>query len=119
MKNPFEEFKDFEKTRRDLPLDEIVKSRNVTMARLMEGYEKLLEEEGIQVGYSTLTRLLRDLGLSHPRLVRCDRVPDEPGAEMQHDTTVYQVKLDGQRTKLIASLLYLRYSKRRTLSCNR
>jgi hypothetical protein len=47
--------------------------------------------------------------------VRCDRVPDEPGAEMQHDTTVYQVKLAGQPTKLIASLLYLRYSKRRYL----
>ena len=24
---------------------------------------------------------------------RCDRVPDEPGAEMQHDTTVYPVQL--------------------------
>jgi glutamate synthase domain-containing protein 3 len=45
MKNPFEEFKDFQKTKRDIPLDQIVKSRNVTMARIMEGYEKLLEEE--------------------------------------------------------------------------
>jgi transposase len=78
-------------------------------------HEKLLEEEGIQVGYSTLTRMLRDLGLGRNQPVRCDRVPDEPGAEMQHDTTVYQVKLSGQRTKLIASLLYLRYSKRRCL----
>ena len=78
-------------------------------------HEKLVEEEGIQVGYSTLTRLLRDLGLSRPQSARCDRVPDEPGAEMQHDTTVYQVKLDGHRTKVIASLLYLRYSKRRYL----
>ena len=42
-------------------------------------------------------------------------MPDEPGVEMQHDTTVYQVKLAGQQTKLIASLLYLRYSKRRYL----
>ena len=78
-------------------------------------HEKLQEEEDIQVGYSTLTRLLRDFGLSHPVSVRCDRVPDQPGAEMQHDTTIYQVKLDGQRTKLIASLIYLRYSKRRYL----
>jgi len=36
--------------------------------------EKLVENERIQIQYSTLTRLLRDLGL------RC--VPDEPGAEM-------------------------------------
>jgi transposase len=78
-------------------------------------HEKLLEEEKIQVGYSTLTRILRDMGLGRNRPARCDRVPDEPGAEMQHDTTVYQVKLSGQRTKLIASLLYLRYSKRRYL----
>jgi hypothetical protein len=34
---------------------------------------------------------------------------------MQHDTTVYQVTLAGRRTRLIASLLYLRYSKRRYL----
>ncbi len=45
MKNPFEEFKRFEKTRREIPLDQIVKSRDLTMARIMEGYEKLLEEE--------------------------------------------------------------------------
>ena len=34
---------------------------------------------------------------------------------MQHDTTVYQVPLAEKKTKLIASLLYLRYSKRRYL----
>jgi transposase len=78
-------------------------------------HEKLVEEEGIQVGYSTLTRMLRELGLSRSQPARCDRVPDEPGAEMQHDTTIYQVKLAGRRTRLIASLLYLRYSKRRYL----
>jgi len=78
-------------------------------------HEKLLEEEGVEVGYSTLTRLLRELGLSRGQPARCDRVPDEPGAEMQHDTTVYQVKLAGKRTRLIASLVYLRYSKRRYL----
>ena len=58
-------------------------------------HEKLVEEEEIQVGYSTLTRMLRDLGLGRSQPARCDRVPDEPGAEMQHDTTVYQVKLAG------------------------
>ena len=78
-------------------------------------HELLVEEEGIQVSYPTLTRLVRESELGTPRKVRCDRVPDEPGLEMQHDTTVYQVKLAGQRTKVIASLMYLRYSKRRYL----
>lgn len=78
-------------------------------------HEKLVEEQGIQVSYPTLTRLLRDLELGKSQKARCDRVPDEPGAEMQHDTTVYRVKLSDQPTRLIASLLYLRYSKRRYL----
>jgi hypothetical protein len=42
-------------------------------------------------------------------------VPDEPGLEMQHDTTVYRIKLGDQEVKVVASCLYLRYSKRRYL----
>ena len=78
-------------------------------------HEKLTEEENIEVTYQTLTRILRELGISKPRKIRCDRVPDEPGAEMQHDTTVYHKEVGGKRIKLVASLLYLRYSKRRYL----
>ena len=78
-------------------------------------HEKLTEEEGINVKYSTLTRMLRDLGISTPPQERCQRVPDEPGAEMQHDTSLYRIKLADQPVTLIASLLYLRYSKRRYL----
>ena len=78
-------------------------------------HEKLREEQGVRVSYPTLTRLLRELGLGKSQKGRCDQVPDQPGAEMQHDTTVYRVKLAGRETKVIASLLYLRYSKRRYL----
>jgi len=78
-------------------------------------HERLREEENIQIGYSTLTRMLRDLGLGKSQQARCDRVPDEPGAEMQHDTSDYHLSLAGQRAKVIASLLYLRYAKRRYL----
>jgi transposase len=78
-------------------------------------HEKLLEEENIQVGYSTLTHMVRELELGRSRGSRCDRVPDEPGAEMQHDTSDYRLKLADQWTKVIASLIYLRYSKRRYL----
>ena len=83
--------------------------------RMARVHEKLVEEEGIEVTYSTLTRMLCELGISNPQKSRCDRVPDEPGTEMQHDTSVYPIELAGRRVKLIASLLYLRYSKRRYL----
>lgn len=88
---------------------------NECEGRVQRVHEKLAEEQGIEVKYSTLTRMLRELGISQPQKTRCHRVPDEPGAEMQHDTTVYQLQLGTQRVKVIASLLYLRYSKRRYL----
>lgn len=78
-------------------------------------HEKLTEEQGVEVTYPTLTRMLRDLGISKREKERCDRVPDEPGTEMQHDTSPYRVKLADKWVGLIASLLYLRYSKRRYL----
>lgn len=78
-------------------------------------HERLVEEEGIDVRYSTLTRMLREIGISRTQKTRCDRVPDVPGAEMQHDTSPYTVALGDQRVKVVASLMYLRYSKRRYL----
>jgi transposase len=78
-------------------------------------FEKLQEEHGLAIKYSSLTRWLRQLGISLPAQTRCDRVPDEPGAEMQHDTSPFVIKLGQTPTKLQASLLYLRYSKRRYL----
>ena len=78
-------------------------------------HEKLLEEEGIQVGYSTLTRMIRDLGLGQRNKKRCGRVPDEPGAEMQHDTSKYHLAIGDKKLWVIGSLLYFRYCKRRYL----
>jgi transposase len=83
--------------------------------RMVRVHEKLVEEEGVAVIYSTLTRMLRELGISQPQKQRCHRVPDEPGLEMQHDTSLYQVELAGRRVPLVASLIYLRYCKRRYL----
>jgi len=77
--------------------------------------ELLNEEQGIPVRYSTLTRILRELAISKPSSRRCDQVPDQPGAEMQHDTTLYRIPVAGKPLRLIASLLYLRFSKRRYL----
>jgi transposase len=78
-------------------------------------HEKLVEEEGVSISYSTLARMLRQMGISQSQKSRCDRVPDQPGAEMQHDTSLYSVRLADQSVRLIASLMYLRYSKRRYL----
>jgi len=78
-------------------------------------HEKLVEEHEIEVAYSTLTRKVRELGLGQRATEPCARVPDEAGAEMQHDTSVYDIPLSGKKTRLVASLLYLRYSKRRYL----
>ena len=77
--------------------------------------EELKDEKEIEVKYSTLTRLMRKLGIGVPQDSRCDRVPDEPGAEMQHDTSPYRRELGGVPTKIVASILYLRYAKRRYL----
>ncbi len=87
--------------------------------RAQRVHEKLVEERDIEVTYSTLTRMLREEGISTPPTSRCDQKPDEPGAEMQHDTTVYQVELGGTLTRLVASVLYMRYSKRRYLKFSR
>jgi transposase len=76
-------------------------------------HEKLLEERGIKIEYSTLTRRLRELEISTKTSSRAAHVGDEPGIEMQHDTSTYDVVLDGSRVRLVASVLYLRYSKRR------
>jgi transposase len=83
--------------------------------RIVRVQEKLAEEHGIAVCYSTLTQLLREQGISTAQTTRCQQVPDEPGLEMQHDTTVYPIELAGRRTKVVASLIYLRYCKRRYL----
>ncbi len=83
--------------------------------RAQRVYEKLTEEEGIEVGYSTLTRMLREQGLSHKSSSRCEQVPDKPGAEMQHDTSPYRIKLGKQIVLVQGSLLYFRYCKIRYL----
>ncbi len=91
-----------------------------TLYQRCDGYarrvhEVLEEEKGICIAYSTLTQNLRELGLGQTRNQRCEHRPDQPGAEMQHDTTVYSVFLGTIRVKIVASILYMRYSKKRYL----
>jgi transposase len=78
-------------------------------------HEILTEEHGIAIGYSTLTRMIRELELGSGKKQRCDHVPDQPGEEMQHDTTVYKLKIGEAWTRVVASVIYFRYSKIRYL----
>ncbi len=78
-------------------------------------HEKLTEEHGVEIGYATLTRLVRELRLRQPEKRLAAQVPDMPGEEMQHDTTVYQLKIGPSKLKVVASLIYYRYSKIRYL----
>jgi hypothetical protein len=46
-------------------------------------HEKLTEEEGIKIGYSTLARRVRELGVGQSPERRCGRVADEAGADYE------------------------------------
>lgn len=76
-------------------------------------YEVLTEEHGLTIGYSTLTRLLRDSGIGRKHQHRYAHVEDVPGDEMQHDTSPHRVKLGKETVLVQCSSLYLRYSKMR------
>lgn len=78
-------------------------------------HEQLSEEEGIQIGYSTLTRRIRELDLGHKKTPRSIHVEDTPGEEMQHDTSPYRIKIADRKVGVVASVLYIRYSKIRYL----
>jgi hypothetical protein len=78
-------------------------------------HEKLTEEEGVSIGYSTLTRVLRELEISQAAVQRCGQVEDKAGAEMQHDTSPYVINIGEKRLKVVASIVYFRYSKVRFL----
>jgi len=83
--------------------------------RVQRTHEMLGEEHGIDIGYSTLSRIIRELGFGKRRKKRCGQEPDEPGAEMQHDTSPYRVKIANRRVLVQGSLLYFRYCKLRYL----
>jgi hypothetical protein len=76
-------------------------------------YEKLTEEHGIDIGYSTLTRRIRDLEIGKSPKRRSGHYEDVPGEEMQHDTSPYTIPIDKHKKKVVCSSLYLRYCKLR------
>ena len=83
--------------------------------RIQRIYEKLTEEQGITIGYSTLSRMIRELELGETKKSRCGKVPDEPD-EMQHDTSPYTLSIGNRETRVVGSIIYFRYSKMRYLT---
>lgn len=77
--------------------------------------ECLEEQHGIEMGYSTLTRYLRTLGLRQPR--RGKKVSGEiitgPGVEGQLDTSPVRVRLGREVVKLYLAHLILGFSRHR------
>ena len=76
-------------------------------------WEKLEAEHHIKIGYSTLTRKIRELDLG--RKPRAAKVQDQPGVEMQQDTSPYTLKIGTIQMRVIGCSLYFRYSKKRFL----
>jgi len=55
--------------------------------RLQRMHEKLTEEQSVKIGYSTLSRKVRELGIVRLKNERCEKIPDETGVETQQDTS--------------------------------
>lgn len=79
--------------------------------------ECLEEQHGIKMGYSTLTRYLRTLGLRQPRRGRkvSGEIITGPGVEGQLDTSPVHVRLGRERIKLYMAHLILGFSRHRYL----
>lgn len=72
--------------------------------------EILLAEHGIELAYSTLTRLIREQELRAPKR-RAGIYTFEPGAEMQHDTSPHRVELGAKPIIAQCASLTLAYSR--------
>ncbi|CAN5570956.1 hypothetical protein BH10PLA2_BH10PLA2_16520 [soil metagenome] len=75
-------------------------------------HEVLTKEYSVEIGYSTLNRVLQEIEASStkdydpgpPRIVK-------PGEFMQHDTSPHVLNVGGKRSLLQCAGLYFRYSK--------
>lgn len=71
-----------------------------------------LADEGIEVGYATLTRFCRRHSIGRKPKPPAGRYVFEPGEEMQHDTSPHDVTIGGKRVRVQCASLVLCYSRR-------
>jgi transposase len=74
--------------------------------------QEILAEQGIGIGYSTLTRIARDQGLREPKKARAGAYTFGPGEEIQHDTSPHRVIMDGKPIIAQCAALILAYSRK-------
>jgi transposase len=73
---------------------------------------EILNERDISIGYSTLTRLVRDMGIREPQNKRAGAYVFEPGEEMQHDTSPHKVIINEKSFTAQCAGLVLAYSRK-------
>jgi transposase len=95
-------------------LDEIplIREAFVTCRGNVVRVQEILAEKGIAIGYSTLTRIARELGLREPAKTRSGAYTFGPGEELQHDTSPHKLILDGKTIIAQCAGLVLAYSRR-------
>jgi transposase len=75
--------------------------------------QEILQEQGHDIPYSTLTRVVRDLELrEEARTKRSGTYVFMPGEEVQHDTSPHQLELGGKKVKAQCASLVLAYSRK-------
>jgi transposase len=79
------------------------------MVRVME---KLQEEKGYEVSYSSLTWFCRKNGIGVEPRSPAQRIVTGPGEEMQHDTSPYTIVIGGKKVKRQGASLVLGYSRK-------
>jgi transposase len=82
-----------------------------TRGNLVRVHE-LLGDEGIQIGYTTLTKLVREHNLRDAPIKRAGFYEFLPGEEMQFDTSPHTITLDGRRGLAHCATLVLGYSRK-------
>ena len=78
---------------------------------VVRALELLREEHALDVGYSTLTRWVREAGLRAPPK-RSGEYTFVPGEEMQHDTSPHRVLIGEKRVTAQCASLILAYARR-------
>ena len=82
----------------------------ITTKGNVERVREILRDEGHEVAYSTLTRIVRDLEL-RDRRKRSGAYTFGPGEELQHDTSPHQVIIGEKKVKAQCAGLVLAYSR--------
>jgi transposase len=74
--------------------------------------QEMLKDQGLDIPYSTLTRVIRDMSLRQPQKVKAGSYSFAPGEEMQHDTSPHKVILNGKTVAAQCAGLVLAYSRK-------